>query len=102
MAYGRIIRNRKKVARAHKKAVRGPSVKTWLGRSTHGGYSAYACLGMGGAKSKPVRHERCSKELSYGRTPQAAIAKALKSLSQVVAKRGRVKPPKSLKPWWVK
>jgi len=88
MGFGRIKRTRSRVARAHHRPKRGPSVKTWLGRGAKGVYSAYACLGMGKAKIKPSRHDRCSK-LVQGRTPQAAIAKALKSLSGVVARRGR-------------
>lgn len=93
MALGRYRRNRSKVARANYrkkgKATRGPSINTWVGRTSGGKYTAYACLGMGGAKVKKAGHGRCSRYLQQGRTPQSAIAKALKSLSQVIARRGR-------------
>jgi hypothetical protein len=89
MALGRIKRTGAAIKKASKGAKRGPSIQTWLGRSSSGRYSAYACLGMGSAKSKPARHERCSRGVSVGRTPQAALAKAVKSLSQVMARRGK-------------
>ncbi len=89
MSFSRIRRNKSKVAKATHAAKRGPTISTWLGRGSTGVYSAYACVGMGSAKTKPLRHARCSRGLQHGRTPQAALAKALKSLSQVVARRGR-------------
>lgn len=93
MALGRYKRNKGKIARANYrtkgKAIRGPSINTWLGRTSGGHYTAYACIGMGSAKVKPARHGRCSRQLAVARTPQSAVAKALKSLSRVVARRGR-------------
>ena len=69
------------------------NVKVW--RSQAGRYTAYACVGGPPPKTalimrgrRPMDREKCSFG-KHARTPQAAIAKALKSLSNAVARRGR-------------
>ena len=97
MALGRIKRNRRKAERAgqresgstwkdirparhHRKIKVGVEVtREWTGR-----YHAKACIG--GDRYAKKRHAHCGFTKS-GRTPQSAVAKALKSLSSTVARR---------------
>lgn len=91
--FGRIKHSRTRISAAGRRhmARGGPGKKIAVEVSVlrlptyHGGtwhYSGRACFRrIGGEKS-------CGK-LTYGRTPQSATAKALKSLSSVVARRGR-------------
>lgn len=54
-------------------------------------YEAQACVKKGSTKGWGAKgHQGCGAR-SYGRTVQSATAKALKSLSQTLAKRGRKK-----------
>jgi hypothetical protein len=90
MSYGRIKRNRRKVAEAarYKPGKRNihrhlkVSVRLHRGIAKAAGrYGAQACVAGRGKERR-----RCSPNV-VARTPQSAIAKALKKLSQTIARR---------------
>lgn len=100
MALGRIKRDKRKVAVAAQRSTRPLtdartlSIKVQVSRMTWGRYTALACLGSP-PKTKlkmgpqhAVFRARCGLP-KYARTPQSAIALAVKSLSRTLAKRGR-------------
>lgn len=102
LGLGRFVRNRMKVRRAA--AMRGGAreremtVKVKVSRvaadyDTPVCYGAAACIGSREMEppTKPGAAARQGCAIGHGRTPQAAVAKALVSLGGEVARRGRVK-----------
>lgn len=103
MAYGRIRRTKVR----DRIGSRSIHTVTYVGRDTLGAsrtgrprYMAYTCLARTGgsrkaAKARGSQHRTytntCTRDY-YGRSPQSAIAKALKTLSSAVALRGRKYP----------
>lgn len=90
MAFGRIKRSADKVSRSEQREsykVRGRNVRAMVRvYRMAGSYEAYACLGSS-MKSRRTAHPTCSRFMT-GRTPQSAVAKALKHLAITVARRG--------------
>lgn len=84
MALGRITRDRKKIARAPKNGRKGPRIETSIARTANG-YTAVACLVQPG-KSVTTGNNICGAD-GKGRTPQSALAKAVKSVSGVISRR---------------
>ena len=105
MAIGRIRRRRYKIKASREKqsgkVIRHrATINVEVSRSRAGRYMAQACIGIG---KKPVdmpkfytaQEKRKAKihmnrcELGSGRTPQSAIAKSVRNLSVLIAKRGK-------------
>lgn len=93
MALGRIKRSKAKRERARESYHRGPTIVTMVERDGGGDYWASACLGsrrlVSGRGSTPAQIKAGVCAMSFGRTPQAAIAKAVKKISGRIARRGR-------------
>lgn len=106
MALGRIKRNAVKVAMTTKRRdgtrgglERGFNVKVYVGPHQGGGYYAEACIAKPKTSAKNMkdvyRHfaQTCAVGHPGGRTPQSAVAHALKDLAVQVAKRDKKKRP---------
>lgn len=90
MALGRIKRSRSKVQRMLRANTRTMHVAVQVYRHAGrgGNYAALACV-RSKVTSTGIRTRKSCSRTKIGRTPQSAIAKALKSLSSTVARRGR-------------
>lgn len=86
MALGRIKRSRSKVHRMLRAKTRTMkvSVQVYRHAGRGGNYAALACFRN---KYAHIRTRKSCGLTSIGRTPQSAVAKALKSLSYTAAKR---------------